>query len=177
MGTWRVLVAVAACSPGCYAAAGPSIGLDTTTGRTTLGAELTGATVTYGFSKAVTDTPRTTRKSFRHRHYLLWEPSIGTAPGDTSRRAYAFGGLGASLGMRWERLEDETLAYGFAGGAFVAAGHMLKGAPRGNCADDNRPYVTAVFGLRGSELYFAPKLGFVHLPEICINTSLWEAER
>ena len=172
MGRWFVMVLLAAtCLPGCYAAVGPSIGVDTVTGRTTLGGELTGGSVTYAFSKAVHDTPKTTRKSWRHRHYLLWEPSIGTAPGDSNSRAFAFGGIGASLGMRWERLEDDTLAYGFAGGAFLAGGRMLTGGPSG-CGDDNRPYVAGVLGFRGSELYFAPKLGVAHLPKICFSGGL-----
>ena len=115
MGTWRVLVAVAVCSPGCYAAAGPSIGLDTTTGRTTLGAELTGATVTYGFSKAITDTPRTTRKSWQHRHYLLWEPSIGTATSSFAQVAATMGLLvqveGPKLGFHLNAAKCELVTF------------------------------------------------------------------
>lgn len=167
-----LLAVVGLFGQGCYAAVGPSIGVDTKTGRTTLGGELSGATVTYAFSKVVTESEKTTPKSWRHRHYVLWEPQLGAIP-DESSRAFAFGGIGGSLGLRLEELEDDTFAYGFAGGMFVAGGRMLKGGTSG-CADDNRPYVSAVFGLRGSELYFAPKFGFAHLPKICFSSGLWE---
>jgi len=50
---------------------------------------------------------------------------------------------------------------------FVGGGHALAGRAVG-CSPDNRLYLSVALGFRGSEVYFAPKVGWLQVPRFCI---------
>ena len=166
--------AVVACvaalaSSGCYGALGPTIGVALDNGRATAGFELSAATLTVAHSFAFKrpSTPDPGSRAWRHRTSILWEPSIGTVVGD-SKKAFQFVGMGPTLGMRWDGLDDGSSDFGFSGGVWVSGGTALSRGEQG-CSDEVRPYATLILGIRGDELYLSPKVGIVDVPRFCIS--------
>jgi hypothetical protein len=51
-------------------------------------------------------------------------------------------------------------------------GYALTPDASDGCGQDYRPYVSLAVGVRGSELYVAPKVGYLQVPSICLNFSL-----
>jgi hypothetical protein len=164
-----------ACS-GCYAGVGPTLG--TAGGSPTLGWEASAATVTVGQSFATDSEPTLAHAAKPHdyafvrRTYLLWEPRIGIAPRADRDDAFSFGGGGASIGMRWDRVAgatgDARSHFGALGGAFFGGGRVFEyGASR--CDTSLQPYVSLAIGVRGGEIYLAPKGGVVGVPHFCFT--------
>lgn len=164
MGT--VVAAAAASVAGCYASAGPSIGI-TFEGRPTMGWEAGGASVNVGQSYELAGTDRATRT------YLVWEPGFVRTLTDTSAGA-AFDALGTgfTVGGSWKSRRQTTEGRWIAG-FWWAGSHMLPGEGS-NCGDDfdERAYGALVVGLRGDEFYLAPKAGFVAIPNLHLFCSL-----
>lgn len=162
--------------PGCYAGLGPTLG--SASGSPTLGWEASAATVTVGQSFA-TDGEATLARAakphdyaFVRRTYLLWEPRLGGTPSDDGDGAFSFGGGGASVGVRWDRVAgatgDAQSYFGPLGGAFVGGGHVFDYGSRG-CATTFQPYVSLAIGFRGREFYVTPKGGVVGVPHFCFT--------
>ncbi len=164
------LFALAISCSGCYGTVGPTIGVATTTGRPTIGVEGSGATVTVAYSHALSGGGEgRADERWKSRTYLLWEPGFGKAL-DSTGGAFKFVGGGLSLGARWQEPDQgDTTRVGFAGGAWLSGGSMLRGDTSTGCGDDVRPYAVLVVGIRGEEFYAAPKVGLVQMPAICIN--------
>lgn len=159
--------------PGCYAGLGPTLG--SAGGSPTLGWEASAATVTVGQSFATDSEATLVRRakphedSFTRRTYLLWEPRLGPPPYEAGG-AYTFGGAGASIGMRWDRVASATgdarTHFGALGGAFLGGGHAFDYGAR-TCDVSFQPYVSVAVGFRGNEVYVTPKGGVVGVPQIC----------
>lgn len=182
---------------GCFAAVGPTVGVDLATGRATLGVEASAATFTVAHSVALgsgAPLPSSAPPSgstppsasvppasdyWRSRTYLLWEPALGIPISDINQ---AFGWIsgGGSLGVRWESYDDAATRAHFTAGNWFAVGATLTGPQSSDCgASDTRPYVALVVGMRGGELYASPKVGVLQVPKICLfgpNDHLFEGD-
>lgn len=178
---------------GCFAAAGPTIGLDLPTGRATLGVEASAETFTIAHSVALgghhsepakrappsareqthTLTPSNSAdtKDWSTHTYLLWEPGLGAPLGDNTASTFDWLGGGASVGIRLNRYGEAPMDANLVAGAWASGGHALSGQESRACgASDTRPFVALVVGVRGLELYASPKLGVMHVPGFCWNT-------
>ena len=171
--------------PCCFAAVGPTVGIDLPTGRATLGVEASAATFTVAQSVALgsgsplrppatrppnpgtvaaTANPQSDSKYWRARTYLLWEPGL---PLLVENRTWV--AAGASLGVRWEIDDDATNRARFTEGGWLGAAHAHSGQESSDCqASDTRPYLALVVGLRGQELYASPKMGVLEVPKLCL---------
>ncbi|MEO7034997.1 MAG: hypothetical protein ABI548_13895 [Polyangiaceae bacterium] len=177
---------------GCFAAVGPTIGLDLPTGRATLGVEASAETFTVAHSVALggqhsepaervpvnareqtnarTASSTASTKDWSTHTYLLWEPGLGAALGDNTASKFVWLGGGASVGVRLNRYADAPMDANLVAGAWASGGHALTNQESHECgASDTRPFVALVVGIRGSELYASPKLGVMHVPGLCIR--------
>jgi hypothetical protein len=94
---------------------------------------------------------------------------LGGAIGESSN-AFSWLGGGGSLGVRLDRFDDAPLRAGFIAGGWASVGHAIEREQSSACdADDNRPYVVLVLGIRGTELYASPKVGLMHIPSFCLK--------
>jgi hypothetical protein len=176
---------------GCLFGVGPQAGL-TFEGRPTLGWELGAASFALGESFVV-GTPKDEAALFANanlnpdprgpvwnrRTYLVWEPRWGASLLGISGSypAWLLGG-GGSLGMRWDVSDVGASAhhtdYGFIGGVWAgatAAGAALN--TPSSCLDTEwHGYVSIALGVRGNEVYLAPKLGVFGVPKICLHFDL-----
>lgn len=165
-----VIACVAALgSSGCYGALGPTIGVALDSGRATAGFELSAATLTvaHSFALKAPSNPEPGSHAWRHRTSIVWEPGIGSVVGD-SEKAFQFVGVGPTLGMRWDGLDDGSTDFGFSGGVWVSGGTALSDGNQG-CSDEVRPYAALILGIRGEELYLSPKAGIVDVPRFCFS--------
>jgi len=106
----------------------------------------------------------------------------GDRSDDCCRTVLSFGGLaceslgrmvgaGLSLGITWDRMVEPNPSHGidFLGGAWGGGGYAFSGRANAECGENRSPYVSAALGMRGTEIYFAPKVGVMIVPEICIG--------
>jgi len=178
---------------GCYAAVGPTIGVDLPTGRATLGVEGSAETFTLAHSVALGTRPvdatrrteasekaqtsgraRTETEDWSSHTYLLWEPGfggvVGDKGGDRTEDKFDWLGGGASVGIRVNRYAQAPMDATVVAGAWTSAGHALSGRQSDVCgASDTRSFLALVVGIRGTELYASPKLGVMHVPGFCLN--------
>lgn len=193
-----VTLALGACLTslsGCYAAVGPTVGIDLKSGRATVGVEASGLTFTVAHSVALGSKPAEPKtvqvhtvdplsaarsvqtvgivqnEYWRSRTYLLWEPGIPIPAGNTDG-AFRWGALGGSVGVSFDAYDDAPWRAKVAGGAWVGVGQALQGRPaNAECRTrDVRPYLALIVGIRGSEVYLSPKLGVLEIPRICLDS-------
>lgn len=178
----EVGLALLASLPGCYAAAGPTIGLDLKTGRALVGAEASAESFTIAESIALGSPPAAllpaaqgagersngqarSEPVWRRRTHFLWEPGVMSG---TSNRSFAFGAIGGTVGLTLEHYDVAAMTLQPSAGMWIAAGQTLRAANNSDCSgDDVRPYALLVIGFRGGELYAAPKLGILNRPREC----------
>lgn len=176
---------------GCYAAVGPTIGLDLPTGRATLGVEGSAETLTVAHSVALggqrsepakrahrdvqqrtnaRSASNTTNEDWSTHTYLLWEPGLGAALGDDTEGKFGWLGGGGSVGIRLNRYEGAPMDANLVAGAWASAGRALSNQESRECgASDTRPFAALVIGVRGFELYASPKVGVMQMPGFCLD--------
>ena len=153
----RVLPVIALLSGGCFAAAGPTVGIVVPAGRPTIGWEASGSVISFGQSFAA--------ERWRHRTYFLFEPRLGRTLGSSSDY---FAGGGLSLGWRLDTTSERAGPpdWVWTGGAFAGGGRLI------DRTGDPAPYVSISLGIRGDEIYLAPKVGFFAAPDVGGNISV-----
>ncbi|MET0790190.1 MAG: hypothetical protein ABW061_01600 [Polyangiaceae bacterium] len=159
--------------PGCYAAVGPTVGVDLPTGRATVGLEASAATLTVaqsfalGHARLATPQPVAPRR-WTSRTSLLWEPGLGV-PFDATNGSAGLIAAGGTLGLRVDRNDDASTVLGFSAGGWLGVSHLLNENKNLGCKNEVSPYLGLVIGVRGSELYASPKAGIVQVPHFCFS--------
>ena len=155
----RVLLVIALLSGGCFAAAGPTVGIVIPEGRPTIGWEASASVLSFGQSFAA--------ERWRRRTYFLFEPRLGRALGSSDY----FAGGGLSLGGRLDTASEAAgpPQWAWIGGGFAGGGRFINGTNNGG---DPAPYLSISLGIRGDEIYLAPKLGFFVPPELDFSLSV-----
>jgi hypothetical protein len=129
-------------------------------GQVTAGWELGAATFSAGQTYPLASAAAGTT----HRSYFVWEPRLGglvDAPD-----GYGFVGGGPTLGYRWDHHEDGPPEGGVIAGVWGGAAYAF---PRGSskCEEKTRAYFSFALGIRGQEIYLAPKAGVMAITPIC----------
>jgi hypothetical protein len=156
----RLLPVIALLSGGCFAAAGPTIGIVVPEGRRTIGWQASGSVLSFGQSFAA--------DGWRRRSFFVFEPRLGRPLGSSEDN---FVGAGLSLGLRWDAAAEPAGAQetAFIAGGFAGGGRFITGTDNGG---DPAPYLSISLGIRGDEIYLAPKVGFFVPPELDFNVSV-----
>ena len=83
---------------------------------------------------------------------------------------FGFAGVGGTLGASWDiENQDSGASHAqFLAGAWLGGGYVFRVDRPATCGDVWQPYVSLAFGVRGDELYLAPKLGEIDVPGICL---------
>jgi hypothetical protein len=78
----------------------------------------------YAFGALRDDSLQADRQRWNQRTFLAWEPRLGTAQ-DTEGR-FLFGGGGATIGMRWDRMVGSRgrTQFGAIGGLWAGGGML-----------------------------------------------------
>jgi hypothetical protein len=144
-------------APGCYAGAGPTVGV-TFAGRPTIGWEVGGATLALGQSYEAGHAI-SAEEERGDRTYLAWEPRYGLGHYAEASDALTIYGAGLTLGARMDRLEGRP-AFGAIGGFWGGATYVFDDDRR-KCAGGVQVYTSFALGMRGEEVYAAPKVGVI----------------
>jgi hypothetical protein len=152
--------------PGCYAAIGPSVGIVVPSGRPTIGWEVSAVSGAVGQVFAAGGPATDGHPAWTRRTYLVWEPRLGGVPGDSSILV----GGGATFGARWDRSDGSSappraaFISGIWGGAVVPFDR-----PTDYLSGRTLPYFSIALGVRGDEIYLAPKVGILQEPSFTLD--------